>query len=740
MAPSTAAGTVMVTRVVPPVAPARYVVREHLLGPLRVAVEDPRVALVLVSAAAGAGKTTLLGALADEFGPGRDQDVAWLQVEAVDRDPSRFWAGVAAAVDRVRPGIAEVVAGAARATGGAGEATVPVLVNLLHAGPPLLIVLDDLHLVDSRTVHDGLTLLLDRLPPQVTVAIGSRTDPPLRLGRLRVRGRMIELRADDLRFQIAEASAMLGAAQGLDTDQVEHLCRRTEGWAAGLVLAGLSLRRSDDTQTFVDSFGGDDGLVSDYLTDELLDSLADHDRDTLVASCVVDRLCGPLVDRLTGRDDGTQWLVRLAAANQLLRPLDSTGTWYRHHQLVLDLLRAEATHSLPDLLPDLHRRAATWLGEHGEPEPAVRHLVQAGDHVQAAAVLAAGLGWRLIATGAADTLHRMLAEVGDAAEGVTGCVLQAGWCALVRNEIDVAGERLARARAMRQDDNRALDPLYDALEINIALCRGDVAAALDSALPVLVAGRLSESMSPMATSVGMALAWAGHLDDARRALEIARRRAEVDAVTTVHVLAWIYLALAEVETGTRSAARDAADRALDSARQRGLAGYQRLALAHAVRAATATDPQEAASDVDRALELARLPLGALDAGYVHAIAADVHLNAGSPDGADLLRRAQQITDGCLDPGVLGSRLRRVRDRHRLAESAPTSTPGSIEALTDRELAVLRLLSGRLSQRQIAAELFVSLNTVKTHSRGIFRKLGAGDRRHAVQRARELGLL
>lgn len=151
MAPSTAAGTVMVTRVVPPVAPARCVVREHLLEPLRVAVEDPRVALVLVSAAAGAGKTTLLSALADEFGDRRDQDVAWLQVETVDRDPSRFWAGVAA-IDRVRPGIADVVAGAARATGGAGEATVPVLVNLLDAGSPLLIVLDDLHLRFTVTI------------------------------------------------------------------------------------------------------------------------------------------------------------------------------------------------------------------------------------------------------------------------------------------------------------------------------------------------------------------------------------------------------------------------------------------------------------------------------------------------------------------------------------------------------------------------------------------------------------
>ena len=138
--------------------------------------------------------------------------------------------------------------------------------------------------------------------------------------------------------------------------------------------------------------------------------------------------------------------------------------------------------------------------------------------------------------------------------------------------------------------------------------------------------------------------------------------------------------------------------------------------------------------------MARSPLGALDAGYVHAVAADVRLTAGAADGTDLLQQAQEVTDRCPDPGVLGTRLRRVRDRHRLAEPAPTSRPGLVEPLTDRELAVLRLLPGRLSQRQIAAELFVSLNTVKTHSRGLFRKLGVGDRRQAVQRGRELGLL
>jgi LuxR family maltose regulon positive regulatory protein len=282
--------------------------------------------------------------------------------------------------------------------------------------------------------------------------------------------------------------------------------------------------------------------------------------------------------------------------------------------------------------------------------------------------------------------------------------------------------------------------LFDALEINIALFRGDVAAAVDTALPVLAADRLTQLMSPMATVTANALVWAGRPDDARCVLRIARQRAVADAVPTNVVLAWTYLALTEAEFGTRAAARDAADRALDSARAQGLTGYPRLALAHAVRAATAPGPIEAAEDVDRALELARRPLGALDAGYVHAIAADVRLTAGAPDGVDLLQRAQQITDRCADPGVLDSRVRRVRDRHRLPAALPARAPGPTEPLTEREMAVLRLLPGGLSQRQIAAELFVSLNTVKTHCRGIFRKLGVGDRRRAVQRARELGLL
>jgi len=728
------------TRVVPPVLPTGYVAREYLLGPLRAAAEDPRVALVLVSAPAGAGKTTLLSAFPQDPGQAPSRDVAWLQVEVYDHDPTRFWTGVALAIERVRPGTADTVVAAARSTGGAGEATVPVLVNLLDAGPPLVVVLDDLHVVDSPTVHDGLSLLLERLPRHVTLAVATRTDPPVRLGRLRVRGRLVEFRADDLRFHVAEASALLGARQGLDATQIEQLCRRTEGWAAGLVLAGLSLQHADDPQTFADAFRGDDRLVVDYLTDELLDCLAGHDRDVLVSTCIVDRLCGPLVDHLTGRDDGARWLAQLAAANQLLRPLDTTGTWYRHHQLVLDLLRAEAARSLADRLPNLHRQAANWFGEHGEPELAVRHLVLAGDRTQAASVLAAGLGWRLIATGAADTLHRMLIDVGDGADDITGCVLQEGWCALWRNEIDVAHERLTRARAIRDDDNRAWDPLFDALEINIALFRGDVTAALDTALPVLFAGRLTELMSPMATSIGTALAWAGRLDDARRTLMIARQRAEADGATVIDVLAWTYLALAEAEVGTRSAAHAAADRALGSARRRGLGEYHRLALAHAVRAASTSDPREAAGDVDRALTLARHPLGVLDAGYVHAVAADVRLTAGTPDGAHLLQRAQEITDRCHDSGVLGSRLRRVRDRHRLAEHAPAGTSALlVEPLTDRELAVLRLLPGRLNQREIAAELFISLNTVKTHTRGIFRKLGVGDRRQAVERAHELGL-
>ncbi|MEO3782075.1 LuxR C-terminal-related transcriptional regulator [Actinocorallia sp. B10E7] len=735
-------GGLAATKLVPPVLPARHVVRGGLVRSLAEAVSAPQTKVLLVSAPAGWGKTTLLASLGD---PGLRREahareafeLVWLQLEAADRDPARFWAAVAHAVDRIRPGVAAEVTGVARATRGGADAVVPVLVNLLVDGPPLVIALDDYHLVGTGEIHAGVDLLLERLPPSVTLAFGTRGDPPLRLSRLRARGELVEVRSADLSFAPADAAVLLGeAAGGID---VERLCRRTEGWAAGLVLAGLSLRRTADPVAYAESFGGDDPLVADYLSDELLASFGEDERERLLSTSVVDRLSGPLVDHLTGRDGGGPWLAGLAAADQLLIPLDARRTWFRHHQLVLELLRADAARTLGDRLPELHRRAAAWFQRHGETELAVRHRVAAGDVSQAAGLVSDGLGWRLIADGEPEALSRILDGLGRAADDVTGCVLQAGWCAFLRNDIDVAEERLSRARAMRSDSLTEANPLFDALEMNLALGRGDVSTAVAIADPALASGTLSAQLSPMSTVAGLAYAWAGRLAQAREAMAVARRRARQDGVITNEVMASMFLALAEAEVGDREAARSTATRAIELAASRHLARYHRIAVAHAVRASATGDPAQAAADLDRALALSRRPLGILDEAYVMTVAADVRLTAGDPSGAELLRRARSLVAVCRDPGTVGARLARVLSRHGYEDAAPTS-PLLVEQLTDRELAVLRHLPSRLNQREIAAALYISLNTVKTHARSLFRKLGVNGRKQAVQRARELGLL
>ena len=721
------------TKLRPPVPPARLVDRSRLGAVLHEA-DVAEVPLVLVSAPAGSGKSTLVAGWA----AGEPRAVAWLQLEESDADPARFWVSVVAAIGRTNPEIGAHLDMLVAGSLGAGQVVVPALVNeLALLTERLVVVLDDYHLIDDAEVQASMERLIDLCPPQLTLVLITRADPPFRLGRMRVRGRVREIRAGDLRFDSSEAAVLLGdAADGLDGQRLDDLCERTEGWAAGLVLAGLSLERTDDADHFVDTFRGDDQLVAGYLTDELLAVLDDDERRRMVEAAVLHRLSGPLLDAVTGSDDGARWLDGLAARNQLVIRLDAVGEWYRYHHLFRDMLLLEARRSIPGRLPDLHRRAAAWFETSGYPAAAVDHLLAAGDREQAM-YLMRFVGPDLLGSGQLRTLRNILGRLSAEGDLDAICSALSGWDHYLTGRYEEAQQLLDRATATLPAD---IDPMRTMpLRINLALGTGDVATALAGAQEVIAAGQVEARPSELATATGAAFAWAGLPEEARAALAIALVRTQAEHRVTAHAMALVAGAVVDYHSAGDEAACTAAQRAIDFATSCGLGEYHGIAPAVAIRAVTCPS-DTATADAERAVVLARRATTMLGLVFVLTVAGDVLLQQGDDRGRELLDEARQMIEKCPDPGITRALLERVAARHRVARSRPAPTAGLVEQLSERELAVLRYLPSTLSVPEIARELYVSPNTVKTQCKAIYRKLAVTSRRAAVQAAREHRLL
>ncbi len=722
------------TKLHPPAAPAGLVRRSRLDDLLDACIAR-HVRLVLASAPAGSGKSTLLAS----WLAGRDEAVAWLQVEDSDSDPARFWSFLVDAISATQPSVANALKPVVTGSQGDDLVVVTALVNaLVELTEPVVLVIDDYHLIDNASIHRGMERLIDLCPQQVTIVIATRIDPPFRLGRLRVRNQIAEIRAADLRFGATDASGLLGeAGRSLDQAHLERLCERTEGWAAGLVLAGLSLGRGADPGRFIEAFGGDDELIVDYLTDELLDGVDGEDRQRLLETSILEQLDGGVVDAVTASTGGAAWLLDTASGNQLLIRLDRSGVWFRYHHLLRDLLRLEAQRAFPERMADLHGRAAVWFESHGDDRQAIVHRLAAGD-TAAAERLMRVYGVQLLRGGQIDTLRGLLDQIGDAAKTSAACAYFYGWCEYMAGRYSLADEWLDTTLELLPSDFDKV--VTTALRINIALGRGDVASALAIARVMTETGQLMSHPSDLANATGAAYAWAGLTDEARSALRLAVEKATGDSSRSGRVLALVYQTIVEFEDGSPAAAHEAADAALDAASQVGLAAYHGVASAYAIRARSGGDPGRAHADAVHALNLARRAATVLALGYVLSICGDTLLDLGDATGAALIAEARSVLNRCVDPGVAGRYLTRVESRHHLGDVGAVRAPELVEQLTDRELAVLRYLPTPLSQRDISSELYVSLNTVKTHCSAIYRKLGVGDRKTAVQAARDLHLL
>ncbi len=362
--------------------------------------------VTIISAPAGSGKTSLLRAWADR--PGQPRRLAVVQVQRDQQDAQQFWLALLSAVHHASgaTGCAEPPS----ATPDFNERAVVdrVLSELADYRGRLILVIDDLHELNSPDALAQLTRLLTNLPGDVHAVLAIRRDLPLHLHQLRLAGELAEIRAADLRFSERETRELLHTSGiALSEAGAALLHERTEGWAAGLRLAAISLADHPDPERFVAEFSGSDRTVAEYLIAEMLERQPAEVQQLLVRTSVLDRVNGELADLLTGRAGSERILLELEDANAFVVSLDPERTWFRYHRLFADLLRLELRRMLPEVVPALHRRAAEWFTRHGQVLDAIRHT-QAGGDWPGAAWLLADHSFSLTLDGQTQTMQALL--------------------------------------------------------------------------------------------------------------------------------------------------------------------------------------------------------------------------------------------------------------------------------------------------------------------------------------------
>ncbi len=487
--------------------------------------------VVQVSAPPGSGKTVLLRSWITESGLA--ESVAWVSVPGEERDPQRLWVSVADALRDTAPGAARVRALTAAPDLDGWTVVERLLEDLASLEDRVWLVIDDLHELCSAEALRQLELLIMRAPAALRFVLITRHDLRLGLHRLRLAGELTEIRADDLRFSRTEARALLDAGGVMLSDSaLSQLSDRTEGWAAGLRLAALSLAGHPDPERFAAEFGGSERTVAEYLLAEVLDRQPEQARRLLLRTSVLARVNGELADLMTGSSGGERVLQRLEEAGAFVISLDARRSWFRYHQLFADLLQLELRGSEPAELPALHEAAAGWYGGHGYSIEAVRHAQAAQNWVLAARLLAdrwVGLGLAGLGGSAHELLARFPADVIAADSELAARV--AG-DQLARGSLEEAERYLALAtRALKSvpaDRRGRAQVVLSVVRMRLARQRGNLTAVAEEAQRLLVPTVLADSAEPELAgdlralaliNLGIAEQWTARFDAADRHLE-----------------------------------------------------------------------------------------------------------------------------------------------------------------------------------------------------------------------------
>jgi LuxR family transcriptional regulator, maltose regulon positive regulatory protein len=509
------------------VAPAtlRLIDRGDLLATLDRAAARK---VTIISAPAGSGKTCLLRAWADCHG--QRHRLAVMQVQRDQHDAQQFWLAL---LDAIRH--ASATTGRAEPPAATPDFNAPAMVDrvlseLADACGGITLVIDDLHELTSPEALSQLTRLLTNLPPHVHAILTTRHDVRLRLHQLRLAGELAEIRAADLRFTERETRMLLDASSiALPEAGAALLHQRTEGWAAGLRLAAISLAGHPDPERFVAEFSGSDRTVAEYLIAEMLERQPPDVQDLLLRTSLLDRVNGELADVLTGRSGSERILLSLEDANAFVESLDPERTWFRYHYLFVDLLRLELRRTLPAEVPALHRRAAGWFTLQGQVAEAIRHTQAAGDWLDAARLLA-DHSFSLTLDGQAQTMQALVRAFPPGADHPELALVRA-MGDLAQGRLDAAAAHLAVAEAHAEtapaDRQRRLRVAIASLKLSLARRRGHLAGVIEQVrfLASPVTGQSDEDIAldsdlraVALMNLGTAEAWSLGLQDAERHL------------------------------------------------------------------------------------------------------------------------------------------------------------------------------------------------------------------------------
>ncbi len=724
-------------RLAPPRRRVEPVPRPRLIERLTSIAHAP---VLVIRAPAGYGKSTLLS----QFAAQERRPVAWLSLDERDDDPVVLLNDLAHAVGAAGTVDDELLRRLAAGPGGVVPLALPRLIAVLgERTEPLVIVLDDVHVLRSAGAVDVVRTLCDHAPDGCTIVLGSRSRPQLPIARLRAGGRLSELGAADLRMTPGEGAAMLRAAGVEATDrEVAAVVRRTEGWPAAIYLAGLLLRRGGE-RADDEAMAPGDADLAEYFREEVLAEADPDDTDFLIRVSVLDELRPEICAAVLERDDADARLRALADADLFVTPSHGFGAAYRIHSLFRDMLQAELRTTHRELEADLHRRACEAYREAGDGERAIHHALAAGE-----VEIAADLVWLLapmhIPHGRAGTVVRWCGWFSE--EQLVAhpqAALGRGWAAYEAGDAQDAAH--CAALAIGAEPGRVLPDGCELRAMGLMLRAALSAQGERQALADATAADAGMPRdNPLRAVPMMIIGMLTRLEDDRTRAREALAEAELLAagrITTAYGLVLSHQALLAIEEDRWDEAEALVGRAAAQQRAAGVDGYASQGIVPAVRALTLArrgrteQAREAADQAARSLALLGFTAPWLEL-ETRLVLACAYARVGDGGRARTLVSEGRRIEGAGHGPLVSRWLARVEAEIERCGIDPAAGPG----LTTAELRTLQFLPTHLSLREIGERLYITRNTVKTHTVSVYRKLGVGSRSEAVARGRELGLL